>query len=119
MLVENRECTSVMYDVKSGDCRSRKYVGTCTNTLPLLNSSSGAPIERAKGGYVREIAYGAAQRQAHGFAHLLGHQLALVHDGVRGQRADVGMLVAIALPVPLVLNQLPQDVELHPSKPPQ
>ena len=37
VLVEKRECTSVMYDVKSGDCRSRKYVGTCsTQILSLL-----------------------------------------------------------------------------------
>ncbi len=50
-------------------------------------------------------------------AHLLRHELALVHDGVGGERADVGMLVVIALAVPLVLNQLAQDVELHPRHP--
>jgi len=44
--------------------------------------------------------------------HLAGHELALVHNGMGGQRADVGVLVVKALAVPLVLNQLAQNVEL-------
>lgn len=50
--------------------------------------------------------------------HLLGHELALVHDSVGRERADVGVLVIVALAVPLVLNQLAQHVELHQSNDP-
>jgi hypothetical protein len=47
--------------------------------------------------------------------YLLGHELALVHDSVGRERADVGVLVIVALAVPLVLDQLAQHVELHQS----
>ena len=45
--------------------------------------------------------------------HLCGQQLALIDDSVGGQRADVGMLVVVALSHPCVLNQLPKHKELH------
>lgn len=104
--------------MKSGDCRSRKYVGTCTQTLSPLDSSCLAHEEGGQS-VCEVIASGNGQVQADGCSHLLRHQLALVHDGVRRQRADVGVLVVVALPVPFMRNQLPQDVELHFSKPPQ
>ena len=53
------------------------------------------------------------RRVGSGRGHLGGQQLALVDDGVRGERADVGVLVVVALPHPRMLDQLPQHEKLR------
>ena len=89
-------------------CLAAPYTGrpSMRNCSTRSVYATGAAQPHAYAAYAREGSMSAS-------AHLRRHELALVHDGLRGQRRDVGMAVVVPLPQQLALHQLAQHIELR------